>query len=256
MRFEIEGYCPVCESKSTFRAERDDPIDERWYAHWFRGALRCEKCRSAPRERALADTLNRLAPDWRKLALHESSPSGILSTKLARECPGYVETQFDPAGVPGTKPPGKRWRNENLENQTFGDGVFDIVITQDVFEHLFRPGQAAREIARTLKLGGLALMTVPVMLVQGQSRRRSSLIDGKVVHHLPEQYHGNPMGGGSLVTVDWSHDIGAYLSHHSGLPFSSLVIDNMAIGVRDPHNVVLVARKGDLPDLGEGQARR
>jgi SAM-dependent methyltransferase len=147
------------------------------------------------------------------------------------------------------------WRNGNLENQTFEDGSFDVVLTQDVFEHLFNPGLAAREIARTLKPGGICVMTVPVVDPWGETVRRASLIDEEIVHHLPEQYHGNPVGDGRfLVTVDWSYNIGSYLTAQSGIGFTVMDIDDMEQGIRDFANVVLYAKKFP-PSTSESQAR-
>jgi 2-polyprenyl-3-methyl-5-hydroxy-6-metoxy-1,4-benzoquinol methylase len=51
-------------------------------------------------------------------------------------------------------PPGSivgEYRNEDLERQTYADGSFDVVITQDVMEHIYDPSSAFREIARTLR---------------------------------------------------------------------------------------------------------
>ncbi len=122
----------------------------------------------------------------------------------------------------------------------------------DVFEHLFHPGRAAREIARTLKPNGLCVMTVPVLRPWADIVRRAMIEDGHIRHLLPEQYHGNPVGDGrALVMIDWSYAIGAYLMAHSGLPFTVHVIDDLTMGIRDPWNVVLTAVKTPLPDLGE-----
>ena len=44
--------------------------------------------------------------------------------------------------------------NQNLEKLTYEDESFDVVITQDVFEHINEPFQAFKEIARVLKPGG------------------------------------------------------------------------------------------------------
>lgn len=208
------------------------------------------------RERAIAYVLNKSCPDWRDKMIHESSPGGRgLSPKLRRECPGYVTSQFSPDVPLGEAHPTLGWRNGDLENQTFEDGSFDVVLTQDVFEHLFNPGLAAREIARTLKPGGICVMTVPVVDPWGETVRRASLIDEEIVHHLPEQYHGNPVGDGrSLVTVDWSYNIGSYLTAQSGIGFTVMDIDDMEQGIRDFANVVLYAKKFP-PSTSESQAR-
>ena len=252
--FSTNGYCPVCEGPRDFYATSDKEIPENLFPQWFRGALRCTICRSPPRERAISHCLNKTRPNWRSLTIHECSPGGwAFSAKLRKECPGYVATQYDPRFPFGDLQASGKWRNENLEAQTFENDRFDIVITQDVFEHLFHPARAAREIARTLKPGGLCLMTVPVVRFYGVTERRASLTDAGVVHHLPEQYHGNPVSDGrSLVTVDWSYDIGAYLSAASGIPFVVMLIDDMSMAIRDPHNVIVSGRKAPLPDLGEG----
>lgn len=251
--FEISGYCPICEGAQLFRASREKPIPEKWYPHWFRNDLRCVTCGSVPRERAFARVLMGMRPKWRDLAIHESSPvMRGMSKRLKRECSGYVASQFSEEFPFGQVHPQAGWRNENLEAQTFADETFDVVASLDVFEHLFHPGRAAREIARTLRPGGLCILTVPVVHPWGEIRRRAEIRNGEVHHLLPEQYHGNPVGDGrALVTVDWSYGIGAYLTAHSGLHFAVHVIDDMDMGIRDPVNVVLTGVKMPLPDLDE-----
>ena len=251
--FLTDGYCPVCEGPRQFRATSDKEIPEQLLSNWFRNALRCTTCKCPPRERAIAYVVNRYRPGWRGLGIHGCSPGGwSFSAKLRRQCTGYVASQYDPTFPFGDMHVSGSWRNENLEAQTFDDNVFDIVITQDVFEHIFHPGRAAREIARTLKPGGLCIMTVPVVRNFGVSERRASLTPEGVVHHLPDQYHGSPVGDGrSLVTIDWSYDIGAYLSAASGMPFVVMLIDDMSMAIRDPNNTILIGCKAPLPDLGE-----
>ncbi|MDO8409256.1 MAG: class I SAM-dependent methyltransferase [Phenylobacterium sp.] len=246
---ECPGWCPVCEQDVVF-ASPDA---------WLRDGLKCSACGSIPRERALMRVLAELAPDWRRLALHESSGCSISSNRLREQCPGYVATQYDPATPWGHKHP-NGYRSEDLEAQTFADETFDIVVTQDVFEHLFAPDRAIAEIGRTLKPGGFHICTVPIVRkAEGSVRRARRRPDGSVEHLAEPEYHGNPMDpDGSLVTVDWGYDIADYLDQASGLSTTIHTIDDLSQGIRAAYIEVLVSRK-TLPsavDLDGASDRR
>ncbi len=97
--------CPICECEQNFSI---------WDAH-YRDTFLCEGCQSysIPRERALALVLKRMYPNWRDLAIHESSPQDRgISAQLKRECSGYIATQFFPGHPLGQIVDG--FRNENL----------------------------------------------------------------------------------------------------------------------------------------------
>lgn len=245
--YQRQGFCPACESETTFVAN----------GPYFRNTLTCAKCKSVPRNRALMQVLSRYFPHWTSLRIHESSPGwDIVSQRLKRECEHYVASQYDPsvdlgALVESPELPCGSYINQNLESQTFPDGEFDLVITQDVFEHIFFPDRAIKDIARTLKRGGATLMTVPIVRTHYPSQRRAALIDGEV-HHLvePAQYHGNPISGeGALVTVDWGYDVVSYLQHHSGMSFQMLQIQDLNHGIAGDLVEVLLGFKVEIPRL-------
>ncbi|WP_262296544.1 class I SAM-dependent methyltransferase [Microvirga sesbaniae] len=89
--------------------------------------------------------LKAVAPDWYNKEIHESSPgSSGVSVRLRNSCRFYTPTHYFP-GIPlGTLHQG--YRCEDLEKQTFEDEAFDLVITQDVLEHVFDPAAVHREI--------------------------------------------------------------------------------------------------------------
>ena len=244
-RFVVDrpGFCPVCERNTRFRAL--DP--------WLRDHLRCRRCASVPRERALLHVLNLVAPDWREASVHESSPGNSASRKLMQEAGSYLPSQYDP-GVPrGEWDAAGAFRSEDLERQTFEDESFDIVVTQDVFEHLFRPDQAIAEIARTLKPGGMHICTVPLLYQSGPSVRRAAReADG--VRHFAEPVHHTDVQptGGSLVTVDWGYDIAAFFAHHAGMPTVIHHVHDAEQGILGALTEVVVSWKapgspGDAP---------
>lgn len=206
--YRHSGWCPICENKTEFSAKYD----------WYRDHLLCSGCGSIPRERALALVLFRHYPQWRQLAVHESSPGGRgLSTKLKRECPGYVASQFfrdEPAGSII-----KGFRNENLEAQTLPDQSCDIVITQDVMEHVNDPALVFAEVARTLKPGGAYLFTTPTYKDLVTTERRALYKpDGTIEYHAEVEYHGNPIdNAGSLVTFHFGYDLAQLASEWSAM---------------------------------------
>jgi SAM-dependent methyltransferase len=193
-------------------------------------------------------------PNWRDLKIHESSPGwDIGSRRLATECKSYTATQYDPSVPFGstveTRMPSKTYQSEDLQAQTFPDAEFDLILTQDVFEHVMHPDKAIKEIARTLKPNGATMMSVPITRKKYQSQRRARLVNGEIVHLQEPQYHGNPMGGGSLVTIDWGYDIVRYFQAHSGLTFLLVQMDNIDLGIRGDFSEILIGFKAAIPDL-------
>lgn len=250
--FRTPGFCPLCEKPTEFVAVRDGVLDEVWFPNWFRGDLKCLSCNSIPRERAIFVVIEMLYTNWRKLKIHESSPSHRgTSKRLSQECDGYLASQYDPNLGFGNTHPTLKYRSENLEHQTLEAESFDIVVTQDVFEHIFHPDLAIKEIARTLKPGGAAIMTVPIVRRTEPSRRRAKAGNDGITHILSAEYHGNPMSkDGSLVTVDWGFDIIDFLAAHSGLSTSMFLIDDLSRGLRASCLEVIICKKlGPAPEL-------
>lgn len=191
--------------------------------------------------------LGRHYPDYRKLEIHESSPCGRgVSTKLAKECSNYTFSHYFADIVPGEKHPETGVRCENLERLTFPDASFDLVITQDVMEHIFDPGSAFREIARVLKPGGAHIFTAPLVNKTKPATRRAELSPlGEMVYHFKPEYHGNPVDPkGSLVTVDWGYDIAAFVLKAAGTPTIIFQIDDINAGIRAEYIDVVMCIKG------------
>jgi len=234
--FECAGFCPCCQKDTRFRAKYD----------WFRDHLLCEHCQCIPRERALMLTIDRWYPEWSGLRIHESSPGGRgASLRLIQEAKHYTGTHYRPGVAHGKIIPGTPWTCEDLEQQTFPDESFDLVISQDVFEHVFDPAAAFREVARTLRPGGAHIFTTPLVNKHRPSEVWASLgDDGEVIHHEEPEYHGNPIDEkGSLVTMHWGYDITEHIHAACGLPTTIVQIDDLHHGVRAEYIEVCVTRK-------------
>src|SRR5699024_5851323 len=94
---------------------------------------------------------------------------------------------------------------------------FDLVITQDVLEHVANPASAFREIARVLRPGGRHVFTIP-WYPAAKTRTRAYEQQGRIVHVLEPEHHGNPVDPeGSLVFTDFGGDLPEMISSGTGM---------------------------------------
>jgi SAM-dependent methyltransferase len=198
--------------------------------------------------------IERFFPQWPSLSIHESSPvlGRGANRRLTEEAPAYIASHYYPGVAPGKIVNGIRC--ENLEHLTFDHESYDLHITQDVFEHLFNPAAAFREIARTLRPGGAHVFTTPLVRKNEPTRFCASLApDGTVVHLMePPEYHGNPISSeGSLVTVHWGYDIANFIFETSGLFTQIVFLDILECGIRAEYIEVLITRKFPRKDSRE-----
>ena len=230
--YEHYGYCPICALPTRFTARQQ----------WFRDHYFCEKCGSLPRQRALILVLEAQYPNWRDAEIYEASPSGPASDRLARDCSKYLASYCYPGVVPGTLHEGCRC--EDLERLTFPDCCFDLVVTQEVFEHVFDYRRAFREVMRTVRSGGAHVFTTPKYKQLCKSVDRAVRSNGQVVHLADPEYHGNPIdSSGSLVTVHYGDDICEIIWEETGCPTTIYAIRDETTGTIAEFMDVFVTRK-------------
>lgn len=228
----LSGRCPVCGSRTIFYVRES----------YLRSGLRCIRCESRPRHRALFRVLEAQFPAWRSARIHECSPMDSMLTKFRRECPGYTPTHYLPDLPLGAVRDG--FRNETLEAQTFEDGTFDMVITQDVMEHILDPRAAFAEIARTLVPGGAHVFTVPWYHWRETVVRARRGANDHVEHLLPPEYHGDPFDNrGSLVVTEWGRDLLEVIRESSGLETEVFRLEDAAHGIAGAFKEIFVSRK-------------
>lgn len=188
-RLHRVGLCTVCGYRGLFYAFDQAQPDER---------LMCPVCRSISRNRLLArQLLNRLGlhdcyairaakRNLSTLRILDSAGNGPLS-RVAGTLPLWTRGYYgsDPAKTP------RGFRFTDLQDIRAKDDTYDIIITEDVLEHIPRPQQALNEISRVLKPGGFHLFTVPYD-PEGPMRTRAIEVDGVAVHHEEPAYHFDP----------------------------------------------------------------
>jgi hypothetical protein len=85
-------------------------------------------------------------------------------------------------------------RNEDFTQLTFSDSSFDIVITNDVLEHIPDYQKTYHEMHRVLKKDGYAFISVPFDTRSYENTKRAEIDPSGSIHHLlPPEYHGDPV---------------------------------------------------------------
>jgi SAM-dependent methyltransferase len=202
---KYSGYCTVCGNPTIFYHTGKN----------LRETFVCKICNSTSRNRYLAKVLQDLygvKPPYSlrkfsemnpELAIYEASASGPIHNAL-KHLKGYVCSEFF-YDIPGGQYSKSGVRSENIESLTFADNSLDLVITQDVFEHVRLPEKGFTEIHRVLKTGGAHIFTVPTHPFE-KTRKRIEVRDGKEIYLLPKTHHFDPTRGG-LVYTDFGHDL-------------------------------------------------
>jgi SAM-dependent methyltransferase len=226
------GLCPVCERRTVFVRTGASS----------REAVKCLWCRSSPRGRALLTTLDRVVADWPRRAVFEAGTGGGLSDRLARSCPGYTGSLYFKDVPRGDTRDGIR--SEDLEALTFAAESFDVVVTQDVLEHVFHPQRAFAEVARVLRPDGVHVFTVPYDPALAMSRTRAEIGPEGVRHLEPPAFHDDLLNpAGVLVVTDWGLDLPALVREWSGLATEVVEVHDHRQGIIEPIQVFVSRRQ-------------
>ena len=135
-------------------------------------------------------------------------------------------------------------RCENLEKLTFSDYYFDLVITQDVMEHVWSPEASFNSILRVIKPGGADVFTAPKHPRMTFRAPRITVTENGIEHIKEPIYHGNPVGDGrALVTWDYGDTFESLVSKWTGCPIQTYVIRDKSLGLDGEYLEVFVMRK-------------
>lgn len=214
-----EGHCAVCGRDARFFPTGDNP----------RESPVCVGCGSVPRQRALVATLPALGIDLASAAVHEASPSLGTWTCFRRRGASFTASMW----LPGVRRGGRVgvFHHADLQDQPFADRAFDLVVTQDVLEHVPDAFAALREVQRTLRPGGAHVFTVPRRTDQ-PTQARAVWRDGEVQHLLPPEYHRDPSTrAGTLVVTDWGDDLERLVAERCGIACTAHRVQDAKAGI-------------------------
>jgi glycosyltransferase involved in cell wall biosynthesis len=201
--FSTSGFCAICDCSTIFHTSfmyayeysPDGQLLPNWREH-----LSCDHCGQVNRIRAAIHFLHQISPPSQKSHIYITEQVTPLYKWLKDRYPLTQGSEFLGSKVdPGTIKGGIR--NEDVTRLSFETGLFDYLLTFDVLEHVPNYLMGIKELYRCLKPGGFMFISVPFAKFSQVNITRASLDDnGCIVHHLPPEFHGNPLDaeGGAL----------------------------------------------------------
>jgi SAM-dependent methyltransferase len=196
--------CVVCGAFTRFRIEHDN----------LRETCVCAGCGATNRHRQVAYVLcAALAKQFGKpvaalpsiahtgpdVAIYNTEARGPTHARLS-SLPGYQASEyFGPEHKGGERIGGMM--HQDLQQLSFPDAQFDVVLSSDVFEHIPDPYRAHAELHRVLKKGGRHVFTVPFYPDGHLDETRARLGVAGIEHVLPPIYHHDPQTGKDDVLV-------------------------------------------------------
>lgn len=222
-RLECQGWCDGCESKATFHSDWsfseyslrhqaylfNAAVYRDWYGRvlLFRDQLICERCRLNNRQRGVIFTAKRLGLNPADMKVYVYEQTTPFYKTLLKINPRLSGSEYLGPDVPkGAIVNGVR--HEDAMELTYPSDSFDLLISNDVFEHVPDLQASLREARRVLKPGGVLIFSIPFDLSKEESRVRAVLRNGALEHLEEPEYHGNPLSEkGSLVFTDCGWDV-------------------------------------------------
>lgn len=210
LRYHRMGNCNICGRPTLFFCT--DPATAR-------NNMYCLFCRSSSRNRHVAKII--LAEVIKSVSSIAQIPKAtelkVLNTdiddafsEILRHHSSVVCSALLPDVQPGTKLR-ERMFCQDLENLTFEDESFDLVITQDVLEHVRDSQKAFQEILRVLKVGGYHVFTVPFYF-ERQTVRYVDTSGDEDTYLVPPVYHGDTIRGKVLAYRTFGLDLFDFLN--------------------------------------------
>ncbi len=220
------GDCPTC-GRTIFLAVGNGGF-----------YVRCLRCRANITNLAIAEYVKKNLRDVP--AAYEMATYGSTHDYLKRHCKYFESSEYIPGRNPGEIVDGIR--NEDAQNLSFKMDNFDLVTSNQVFEHVPDDLAAFRECFRVLKPGGHLVFTVPFHDT-ATTERVARLVNGTIEWLGEPEYHYSRTTGPHSVPAFWrfsKHQIAARVKEAG---FSSVHLVSVSMcSLCAPESVVVAVK--------------
>jgi len=185
------GECPMC-GRRPFLSMGPSPL-----------MTRCLSCAATATNLSLIPVVQEHVGDRASAKdAYELSTYGATLKWLETHMHSTTKSEFFEDHPTGTRVEGVL--NQDIQKLTFQEGSFDVVTSNQVFEHVADDVAGYKEIHRVLRPGGALIFSVP-MYDTPSTLQTAELKDGKVMFFGEPEYHDSRIGGAKSAPVFWRH---------------------------------------------------
>lgn len=186
--------CPRC-GNSIFVALQKDPF-----------MTRCLKCRANVTNLSLIPVIkNHFRENYKEKRAYELSTYGSTLDWLRMYFEQVYTSEYFPGRTRGEIV--KDIQNEDIQNLTFEDESFDVITSNQVFEHVPDDVKGYAECYRVLRRGGSLIFSVPLYDIHETEQVAYLNNLGEVEFFHEPEYHDSRLEGAKSAPVFWHHSL-------------------------------------------------
>lgn len=212
----LRGDCPSC------RGTRFLSLGPRAFF------TRCLRCRANVVNMSVIPVVRaHFGDDFSGRSAYELSSYGATFDFLQRSFPRFEFSEYSSARPLGSTRDGVR--NEDVQRLTFADESFDVVTSNQVFEHVPDDRSGYAECLRVLKPGGALIFTVPLYDMPHTETIARLAPDGRIEWIGTPEYHDSRLGGPKSAPAFHRHSLRDIAERVRGTGFARVTVEQTSM---------------------------
>jgi SAM-dependent methyltransferase len=201
------GYCPVCNRKTIFlMSESFDRIRNGAVCFWCRSCSRHRHCAQVILDSFKDKGIYKLRDfrDRSDIMILNASIDMPIAKALGSGYSNIIHSEYFDGVLSGEYKNGLRC--EDFQALSFRDNSLDLIISEDVFEHVENYQKGFQEVYRVLKPGGFHIFSIP-FLFDRPTELLYTFNNGELELKEPVEYHGDPFRGRIPAFVRFGYNL-------------------------------------------------